>query len=265
MTDGSLPTQLPSAVTRPATLRSGLRNFGCCAVDFLYPPHCEFCQTPLPESDADRKELCHACRDAFLLSDGPACRRCGSPVGPNLGIVEQCYFCQRRKFAFERVIRLGIYQDQLRLACLQSKGGRQQPLTAALARLAFQQNEEAFRETPIDVVVPVPHFWVQRLFRLHNPADTISGVWAHILMVRRSGHILLKRRWTRPQRSLPASRRPENVRRAFKVSRPQEIRNATVLLVDDIMTTGATVHEAAASLKRAGAGKVITAVLARAT
>lgn len=256
-------TQVPKA-HKPQSVVRVLQDFGRCAVDFLYPRHCAVCQTALPESLTCRAEICDGCRRDLLSNADAACDRCGAPIGPYVDPAGGCNFCVRQKFAFERVIRLGIYEDQLRQACLGAKGGRQQALAAALAELQWERREEAFRDTPIDVVVPVPHFWLQRLSRLHNPAETLAGVWAHNLKVRKSNHILVKAKWTKPQRSLPADRRRENVRKAFKVGRPEEIQGATVLLVDDIMTTGATAHEAARVLKQVGAGRVITAVVARA-
>jgi len=170
----------------------------------------------------------------------------------------------RENFAFERVVRLGVYSNELRQACLRTKHAGQEPLAAALTELLWERQLDELADVKIELVVPVPHHWLQRLFRLHNAAETLAEVSARILKTRYSSHILSKARWTKPQRSLPATRRRENVRRAFRVGNSEEVQGATVLLVDDIMTTGATAHEAARVLKRAGAARVITAVVARA-
>ena len=208
--------------------------------------------------------LCDGCRQALLTQAGEACMRCGAPVGPHVDPEAGCNFCAREKFAFDRVIRLGVYSGDLRAACLQSKGAGQEPVAAALAGLLGEQSQAELQATKCDFIVPVPHFWLQRLYRLHNPAETMADAWARILKTPKTSHILSKAKWTKPQRSLPATRRRENVRRAFKVGNSREIKGATVLLVDDIMTTGATAHEAARVLKRAGAGRVIAVVVAKA-
>ena len=258
----------PSDTQAPRTreLRSvgrGLQVFGRCAVEFFYPRHCVLCHTALSEASERGGDFCDGCRRELLDRAGAACERCGAPIGPHVNPAGGCNYCVREQFAFDRVIRLGVYTDRLREACLLSKRARQEPLTAGLARLQWERRGDAFRDAAVDVVVPVPHFWLQRLYRFHNSAETLARVWAHILKVPLGDHILQKARWTKPQRTLPASRRRDNVRRAFKVGHPEEIESATVLLVDDIMTTGATAHEAARVLKRAGAARVITAVVAR--
>lgn len=235
-------------------------------VDFLYPPHCWICQRDLIQAGDSGGEVdfCRDCRNDLLRDAGDACLRCGSPVGPYVDASQGCSDCQRTKFAFDQVIRVGLYRHQLRKACLIAKGGRTGGFATGLSRLHWSLNWSLLQSLDIEMVIPVPQYWLQRFSRLHNPAESLAIGLAKNLKASCKRHILAKARWTRPQRSLSATRRRENVRNAFRVKRSWQVEGATVLLVDDIMTTGATVHEVARTLKRAGAKRVVVAVIAKA-
>ena len=113
------------------------------------------------------------------------------------------------------------------------------------------------------MVAPVPMHWVRRLGRGWNHSSGLARRVARRLKLPMDDE-LVRTRNTPPQVGLPASQRAGNVRGAFAVPRPKEVAGANVLLVDDVMTTGATANEAARTLRRAGAERVIVAVVARA-
>lgn len=109
---------------------------------------------------------------------------------------------------------------------------------------------------------PVPTYWLQRFSRRQHAAETLAHVWARRLQVPQAPHILRKVRWTPPQARLTPSQRRTNLRQAF-AARRDALSGASVLLADDVLTTGTTAHEAARQLRLAGAGKVVVAVIAR--
>jgi predicted amidophosphoribosyltransferase len=235
------------------------------AVDFVYPPACRLCQVELGET-ADvlaTGAFCDACRAGLVETRGRACRRCGATIGPNLDPNIPCGYCHDESFAFERVIRLGVYDGSLRAACLRAKEPGAEPLAAALAELTWNVQAEALRAAAPDVVVAVPAYRWQRLWRPYHAAETLAEVWARRLQVPLVSHILRKCRWTRPQAQLAPSERRKNLRRAFVAAGGRPLADATVLLADDVMTTGTTAHETARALRQAGAHKVIVAVIAR--
>lgn len=198
-----------------------------------------------------------------MASHDTACRRCGANIGPGLDPLVPCMFCRDEKFAFDEALRLGVYDGVLRTACLGAKQAGGEALAAALAELTWQANEADFRALGCDVVVPVPQYWAQRFLRRHHAAETMAEVWGRRLQVPVSSHILRKVRWTRPQARLKPSERRSNLRRAFATAGKGSFAGATVLLADDVMTTGTTAHEAARQLRQAGAARVIVAVVAR--
>jgi predicted amidophosphoribosyltransferase len=235
------------------------------AADFVYPPACRLCDCELPAAtrDGDPKLFCASCERELLASHGLACLACGASIGPGLDPKLPCMFCRDERFAFEGVIRLGVYDGELRTACLSAKGSGAEALAAALAELTWQANESEFAAADIDVVVPVPQFWAQRFIRRQHAADTVAEVWARRLQVPIATHILRKVRWTRPQARLKPSERRSNLRRAFATFGSDSLAGASVLLADDVMTTGATAHEAARQLRQAGAARVVVGAIAR--
>jgi len=251
----------PVRVPNPSPWWSGLQD---AAIDFVYPPTCPFCQA---EVTTDLREVsggfCFTCWIALTTPMGSGCRRCGGTVGPYLDTESGCPWCRDEAYVFERVYRLGLYDGVLGTACLWGKHRRGDPLLAALVKLLCQNEQGAFADESIDVVVPIPQHWLQRLYRSHNAPDTLAAVFASQLQARFCPQALQKTRLTPRQARLGPQARRLNMRNAFRVARPASVAGANVLVVDDVMTTGATVNEAAKVLRQAGAKRVVVAVLAR--
>ncbi|REK17979.1 MAG: ComF family protein [Planctomycetota bacterium] len=229
-------------------------------LDLVFPPGCACCQV---EIDAGiSPPLCSACREG-LHDPRPACPRCG--VVLTRGDAQApCPRCREVKFRFGSVIRLGSYQGLLRSAVLQTKRPQSRLLAAALADLLAGVNAARLAELAPEVVVPVPMHWTRRIWRGTNCPETIAARLAgHLGVPARTG-LLARRRRTVPQASLSPSRRKANVRGAFRAAKHPDLPGARVLLVDDIMTTGATLDEASRTLAGRGAAVVGVAVLARA-
>jgi ComF family protein len=161
------------------------------------------------------------------------------------------------------VIRLGVYEDSLRWACLRAKEPNGQILTAAAANLLWERQRNAFEQAQIDAVVPIPHHWTRRIRQSHSPSLTLAQVLARRLQVDFGAPILFKVRKTPLQSHLTATKRRANLRDAFGVRGASVISGRSVLLADDVLTTGTTANEAAKVLRKAGAERVVVAVLAR--
>lgn len=151
----------------------------------------------------------------------------------------------------------------MQIACLRGKVNGGQPLIHGLAQLLVQEQRTQLIQANVDVVIPVPQHWTQRFKRSFNPAETIARVIASDLKVPCATHILRKRRSTGTQKSLSVAERKQNVRHAYVVDYGSEVKGRTVLLVDDVMTTGITANEITSVLRKAGAARVSLAVIAR--
>jgi predicted amidophosphoribosyltransferase len=163
------------------------------------------------------------------------------------------------------VIRGGLYEGALRKMCLSAKRPRGEELAAALGALLWDAQQEAFAKSSADLVVPVPHHWSECLGRWRPAPVMLADVLARRLRVDLGTSILAKVRRTRRQSSLPSSRRRANVRGAFRVPRRRrrDLEGRRVLLVDDVLTTGATADEASRMLLENGAASVVASVVAR--
>ena len=158
---------------------------------------------------------------------------------------------------------MGIYMGSLKSVCLRMKLPGDRPIALAAAGLFWERFESQLREADIDVVLPVPEYWTRRIRRRDHGPSTMARLLAHRLQVDYSAHILVKARRTVPQSRLPAGKRRTNLKGAFRVRGSLDPTGRSVLLVDDVLTTGTTVNEASKALRRAGVGKVTVAVLAR--
>lgn len=236
----------------------GSKPWFAAACDLVFPPICMLCRTP--HETAGPAQFCEACRDRLCRDQRMRCERCCSTLPEHSSCV-RCASAPALPFAAAAC--LGAYERELRDAILRSKHAAEIPLAAALGEQLCDRAGELMGAWRVDRVVAMPMHWTRRLIRGINGPQIVAERVARRLGVGEVS-VLVRGRNTPPQASLPPSTRPANVRGAFRVRRPKMVRGARLLLVDDVMTTGATCREAATTLLKGGAAAVFVAVLARA-
>lgn len=229
--------------------------------DLVWPRSCALCSAAIEPPDPDRC-ICAACRATVLGDRRPTCPRCSSTVGPHTDVSSGCPSCQKLKFHFSGVTRLGEYDGLLRLAILRMKHDRGELLAERVGELYGVDRRANLLDHNPDVIVPIPLHWVRRWKRGYDQAAAIAGGLARNLQVESRPGSLVRVRPTAHQAGLSATARWENVRGAFRLARFARVREKRVLLVDDVLTTGATADAAARVLLAAGAAQVTVAVLA---
>jgi len=234
------------------------RQWVTAALDLVFPPLCPVCDGILGAGRRD--PLCGACWEGFERIAPPWCRSCGAP----LGIEGLCGACRSRRPRFAYARAAVLYGDLVREAIHAFKFGGRRGLATPLGDLLAGLGLSALPGAVPDALVPVP---------LHPRRARERGYDQALLLARR-----LERAWgvpmvadalvravpTQPQTDLDAAARRRNVRDAFAVRRPELIAGRHVVLVDDVLTTGATAGECARSLYRAGAAAVGVLTVARA-
>jgi len=233
------------------------------AADLLFPPTCVTCTAEIITAP-DRIQLCDACRRDFI-DPSRSCEYCGAGIAEGLNPAERCMHCRGTKFKFHTVIRLGHYDGPLQPAILQAKRAAGSPLAIHLGSLLAEIRAAELRSLCAEVAIPIPAHWTRRSKYGHNSADVISSQLAARLRIPLAGQLLTRTRATKPQMELKPRERLVNVRGAFAVRPHPDLAGARILLVDDVLTTGATANEASKMLLEAGAALISVAVLARTT
>ena len=233
------------------------------ALDLLFPPCCAYCRRDL-QQDSCRQQLCSECRSTLLPPADSRCGKCGELVVHDGRISDECPRCRDRGYSFDAVSPLGSYQAEHRNAILRMKHFHEQPLAAAVGGLLAERLGESLAEKRPDITVPMPTHWWRRMSRGTSSPEVMAEVVAINLGVPWTSRLLKCRRKTKKQSLLSPDQRRRNVQGAFGIGSERNIAGLHVVLVDDVVTTGATASEAARILRRAGASRITVAVVARA-
>jgi ComF family protein len=223
-----------------------------------FPFACMVC-----EAEVRGSPFCEGCRDELLQSAGPACWRCAMPVGPWAGTQHDCSECRGRALGFDRAIALGPYQGPIRELCLRLKHERNAWIAPWLVDILLEARGDLLGAERVGCVAAIPLHWRHRLRRRFNQADLLGKRLANRLGVPPC-HPLRRIVSTPKLAGRGRSERARLLKSAFRVRDSRAVEGQTVLLVDDILTTGATCGAAARALKRAGAKRVVVAVIGRA-
>jgi ComF family protein len=195
--------------------------------------------------------------------EAPFCDGCGAPFEYDMGALARCAACQGRKPAFDRARAACLYDDNSRDLILKLKHADRTDLAGLFARWIARASADILPE--LDAVVPVPlHRW-RLLGRRYNQAAEIARPLARDAGLAYLPDALVRARATKSQSGKSGSGRRRNVAGAFAAAPAWRGRIAgrRLLLIDDVLTTGATLESCARALKSAGAARVDVAVIAR--
>jgi ComF family protein len=229
-------------------------------LDLLYPRACVVCGQEVGEGG---HQVCWDCRAGFPIVTEPFCRKCGDPAD---GVIEgpyTCGWCQRHKVHFDRARSAARYRGSLQAALCAFKYERATCLARDLADLLVACVRTHFCDVEFDAVASVPLHVRRQRDRTYNQAALLAAHVARRLRLSFAPRALVRCRDTATQTNLRATERKANVRGAFATRHDSWLRERYFLLVDDVMTTGATVAECSRVLKEAGAAAVYVVTVAR--
>ncbi len=256
----------PSQTANPLRTLPRPRDLGAVLLHFLFPSPCRSCGGML---DVGRRSLfCSTCWARMLAVAPPVCPQCGWPFpSPRALEASPAHLCARCRttrvhFAVARAATLYGGEGPAREAILAFKHTGRDTLGRHLAGLMAERSGPIAAEGPWDVLVPVPLHPRRKRERGFNQAAFLARHVGRRMGVPVAAGALRRVRETPPQAGDPADRR-RNVRGAFTVARPADVAGRHVLLIDDVLTTGATANECARVLRRAGARRVGVFSLAR--
>ncbi len=267
--DGSLSdTSRWRAIAR--VLRSPLDAIG----STLLPASCTLCSSPLPRFSS--VPICDACWTEISVHQGHVCHRCGDtldqPPLDRISISHLCRACRLAPPSFARAVSFGTYDGRMRAAIHALKYDRIHPAARRLGAILATAIAQLVSDAPAELlVIPIPLHRTKHKQRGFNQARALAKCAIDALhkshpawRLTLAPTTLMRLRPTESQAGLTPRQRRHNVRGAFRVSDPSAVEGKHVLLIDDILTTGATARAAAQSLIKAGAASVYVATLARA-
>lgn len=229
--------------------------------DLLYPRACAACGKPLHGPPA---ALCPDCQLRVPAVSLPYCSKCGDPVAGDIPGEYTCAWCRKEKPAFRWARSAVRYAGPVR-PCIRNlkyhQGFWVLPEIRRWLEALWATCPEDAREA--DAIVPVPlHLW-RRWGRTYNQAAAVAGVLGGITGIKVRHGWLWRLRPTDTQTHLTAAQRARNVSGVFGVPARRAVRGRRIILVDDVMTTGATLNECAKVLVKAGAEAVMAITVAR--
>ena len=231
----------------------------------LFPSDCRLCGALLTR--ADRLPVCDACLDSFPRLPAELCERCGQPWSLEAADEEAsavCRECRERGFAFDRARSFGVYEGSLAKAIVMLKYEEIEPLGVWFAKRLQEIAGRLPQTFAPDLVVPVPLHRTRQKERGFNQVDLFGKPLARRLGVAYRP-VLLKRKLPRPEKHLlHFDERWEAVRGAFAMREGGRVDNFRILLLDDVMTSGATLDACSRALRDAGARSVVGLTIARA-
>lgn len=226
----------------------------------FYPPVCTICSASIDSNEY----LCDECHARAPRIPAPFCATCSEPFSGSIDGTFTCANCAHRRLYFQAAVAVYHSRGIVRHVVHEFKYRHQMHLKHLVAQwLCAALDDGRLRGRQFDAVVPVPLHPARQRERGFNQATLLAALLTR--QIPAPVRLMLKRvRYTKTQTAFDRSERMENLRGAFRLRRKTDVRGLRVLLVDDVLTTGATLSECARVLKKAGAASIHAATAARA-
>ncbi|MDD5477621.1 MAG: ComF family protein [Candidatus Omnitrophica bacterium] len=230
--------------------------------DLIYPNYCLVCKNRV-EATKERDLVCRGCWDKVEKNLPPFCASCGRHLDAKAIEKNTCASCANVKFYFDRAFSPCPYTGSVKKLIHEFKyGGKDylgKPLGSIMNTFIRDYNLPIQH---LDFIIPVPLHKSRQREREFNQAEILSRQVAEEFNKELLTEALIRSKPTKTQTELTLEERRRNVEESFRVARPELIKDTNLLLIDDVLTTGATSNEAAKSLKQAGAKIVLLMTLA---
>jgi len=228
-------------------------------VELFYPSNCVGCGL----AQAPEIFLCDECRASTPRISPPFCQRCSRPFEGAIAGPFSCPNCEDTALAFDCAVSIYQAKGVLRDLIHRFKYGGQYYLRRLLTDILLEaMKDERITAVPVDALVPVPLHPSRRRERGFNQAEALAQ-----MLARKTGipvqDCLQRSSYTRTQTQFDRSERRRNLRNAFKLRKNNAVAGKNLVLLDDVLTTGSTLHECAVVLHQAGAESVRAITVAR--
>ncbi len=229
-------------------------------IDFIYPAQCFLCKKILLAEDG----ICFDCLSKLNYITDPRCARCGYPFEfamKTKNVNNYCPNCIKKLPKFDVCISSLHYNDASKKIILPFKHGDKTGYAKFMSRVMSASGKKIIEKS--DIIIPVPIHLTRMLKRKYNQASLLAKYLSKLNNIPAFYTCLLRTKATISQGHLSPRARKLNIKEAFKCSKSINIKGKTILLVDDVFTSGATVEECSKVLKQAGAKQVMVLTFAR--
>ena len=241
-------------------VKKWLEQVGAGLVELIYPSskECPVCR----QEPSYRQGIGRNCLRKIGLIIPPICLKCGRPLRLKAEGQSVCSQCNENRYYFSKARAVGLYEGALREYLSELKYRYRPELGEALGKLMVEwvKLEPEFQKA--DLIIPIPIHRLKLELRGYNQAELLANPLQKYLGIKLKNDIIIRDKLTESQNSLNKEDRFLNITNAFRVVNGKELTGTSVLLIDDILTTGATASEAARVLLRAGARTVKVLALA---
>jgi len=218
-------------------------------LNFILPNSCIVCG-----KEIEQNLVCNDCLNLIVYPESPLCSHCGRPIEN----AKTCIFCRFEKnLTYGRAFTLYVPPVDKMIHHFKYRGKTILADFFGLGMSGILKNDFYLRDA--DYLTPVPLFWWKKLRRTYNQAELLSKI-----INKETGipvlNCLVRVKNTRTQTRLDHKKRQENVKNAFRLKKEFSVRNKKIIIIDDVMTTGATIKECARVLKENGAEVVYSLV-----
>ncbi len=223
--------------------------------NFFFPPRCIFCDRML-EINAENC-ICDVCKTAVKrCADKICCEKCGKPI-ISYGKRVRCYHCVENKTQyFDRIVSVYEYDGPVVQSVHRFKGGKIQSYAITYAECMSERLEQEYKHIKFDLICATPSSSNKKLTQGFDNVELICKYLSAKTGIPLQKNVLKKIRRTKKQTELNYQERAENVKNSIAAENPDMVYDKTVLLVDDICTTRATLTECSRALKKVGAKRV---------
>jgi ComF family protein len=238
-----------------------LRTIWDAALNLIYPPVCQICQQE--RAGIHEGYVGGECWSQVRFVTAPFCNRCGLPYEGSIGQTFVCENCADLDFHF-RSARSAVRVNPLILQVVhQYKYNRALWFESFLADLLIRQAVPVLQEEKWDVIVPVPLHPARQREREFNQAERLARHLGRAAEISVNSNLIRRVKPTETQTQLNRAGRADNVRGAFAPRTRKKLNGEKIIIVDDVMTTGATTNACAGVLQKAGAGEICVWTVAR--
>jgi competence protein ComFC len=250
-----------AAMQTLGALADSVKGWLNAGLGLIYPEFCQVCGKA--RAAPAESYVCSGCRAEVRFVQPPFCKRCGRPFEGDITTPFECANCQEMEWHFDSARSAVLARDPVLEVIRRYKYERAMWFEPFLAELLVDAARPALREQKPDLIVPVPLYPAKRREREFNQAERLADRLSAATQVPVHKRLLRRVLPTRTQTHLSRQERLANVRNAFALRKGQQLNGERIVLLDDVLTTGATTSACARVLAEGGAGQVCVWTVAR--